>query len=148
MNAVAELRKAGCDWLLIEGGAYGTTCARDGCMPSKLLIAAAETAHTVRCARQFGIEAAAVQIHGGEVFARVRELRDDFVAGVVKNTLKLPEERRLKGHARFRSATSLELDTGEVVEAGAFVIAVGSSSRKLPLLDDVSDFLLLSLIHI
>ena len=31
--------------LLIEGGAYGTTCARVGCMPSKLLIAAAEAAH-------------------------------------------------------------------------------------------------------
>ena len=28
--------------LMIEGGAYGTTCARVGCMPSKLLIAAAD----------------------------------------------------------------------------------------------------------
>ena len=28
--------------VLIEGGPYGTTCARVGCMPSKLLIAAAE----------------------------------------------------------------------------------------------------------
>ena len=33
--------------LLIEGGPYGTTCARVGCMPSKLLIAAAEAAHMV-----------------------------------------------------------------------------------------------------
>ena len=28
--------------VLIDGGPYGTTCARVGCMPSKLLIAAAE----------------------------------------------------------------------------------------------------------
>ena len=28
--------------VLIESGSYGTTCARVGCMPSKLLIAAAE----------------------------------------------------------------------------------------------------------
>ena len=28
--------------VMIEGGPYGTTCARVGCMPSKLLIAAAE----------------------------------------------------------------------------------------------------------
>ncbi len=34
--------------LLIEGGEYGTTCARVGCMPSKLLIAAAEAAEAVR----------------------------------------------------------------------------------------------------
>ena len=31
--------------LVIEDGPYGTTCARVGCMPSKLLIAAAEAAH-------------------------------------------------------------------------------------------------------
>ena len=31
--------------VLIEGGPYGTTCARLGCMPSKLRIAAAEAVH-------------------------------------------------------------------------------------------------------
>ena len=41
--------------LLIEGGNYGTTCARVGCMPSKLLIAAAEVAHQARHADRFGI---------------------------------------------------------------------------------------------
>jgi len=34
--------------VLIEAGAYGTTCARVGCMPSKLLIAAAEAANILR----------------------------------------------------------------------------------------------------
>ena len=33
--------------VLIEGGPHGTTCARVGCMPSKLLIAAADAAHAV-----------------------------------------------------------------------------------------------------
>lgn len=33
--------------VMIEGGQYGTTCARVGCMPSKLLIAAAESAHQI-----------------------------------------------------------------------------------------------------
>ena len=41
--AIAAGRRA----VLIEGGPYGTTCARVGCMPSKLLIAAAEAAHGV-----------------------------------------------------------------------------------------------------
>jgi len=39
--------------VLIEGGVYGTTCARVGCMPSKLLIAAAEAAHSVETASGF-----------------------------------------------------------------------------------------------
>ena len=41
--AVAAGRRA----VIIEGGVYGTTCARVGCMPSKLLIAAAEAGKSV-----------------------------------------------------------------------------------------------------
>ena len=41
--------------LLIEGGEYGTMCARVGCMPSKLLISAAEAAHVARNAAPFGV---------------------------------------------------------------------------------------------
>jgi dihydrolipoamide dehydrogenase len=46
--------------VLIEEGPGGTTCARVGCMPSKLLIAAAEAAHAVRGKRQD--EQAAIQL--------------------------------------------------------------------------------------
>ena len=41
--------------VLIESHAYGTTCARVGCMPSKLLIAAAEATHSARQAGRFGV---------------------------------------------------------------------------------------------
>ena len=40
---------------LIEGGTSGTTCARVGCMPSKLLTAAANAAHQVRHVAPFGV---------------------------------------------------------------------------------------------
>jgi dihydrolipoamide dehydrogenase len=39
--------------VIIEGGEYGTTCARNGCMPSKLLIAGANAAKTIREASLF-----------------------------------------------------------------------------------------------
>ena len=55
LNARREVEKAGGQPLLIESGPYGTTCARVGCMPSKLLIAAADAAHEVAGARRFGI---------------------------------------------------------------------------------------------
>ena len=56
---------AGAKALLIEGGSYGTTCARVGCMPSKLLIAAAEAAHAVHRAVGFGVHAGPPRIVGG-----------------------------------------------------------------------------------
>ena len=55
--------------VLIEGGPYGTTCARVGCMPSKLLIAAAEAAEDVRSAAGFGVRAGPVRIDGAAVSA-------------------------------------------------------------------------------
>ncbi|MFO1205321.1 MAG: FAD-dependent oxidoreductase [Burkholderiales bacterium] len=50
LNARREVEKRGGRPLLIEQGPYGTTCARVGCMPSKLLIAAAEAAHAIDAA--------------------------------------------------------------------------------------------------
>jgi dihydrolipoamide dehydrogenase len=35
--------------LLIEGGPHGATCARVGCMPSKLLIAAEAAIRVAKC---------------------------------------------------------------------------------------------------
>ena len=45
LAAYRAAKAAGASAVIIEGGPYGTTCARVGCMPSKLLIAAAEAAH-------------------------------------------------------------------------------------------------------
>lgn len=115
------------DVLLIEGGSYGTTCARVGCMPSKLLIAAAEVAHNVARAPQFGIHAQAVEINGVEVMARVRGLRDYFVGAVLESVEAIDSAHKLKGYARFIDDRRLQVDNHTRVTANAIVIATGSS---------------------
>ena len=66
--------------VMIEGGPYGTTCARVGCMPSKLLIAAAEAVHQIERAPGFGVHpTGTTRIDGREVMARVKRERDRFV---------------------------------------------------------------------
>src|SRR3546814_17527301 len=55
LSAYRAVKSAGLNAVLIEGGLPGTTCARVGCMPSKLLIAAAEAAHTAASAAPFGV---------------------------------------------------------------------------------------------
>ena len=58
--------------LLIEGDQFGTTCARVGCMPSKLLIAAAESAHSALHTEPFGIFVdGKVRVDGQKVMQRV-----------------------------------------------------------------------------
>jgi dihydrolipoamide dehydrogenase len=87
--------------LLIEAAHYGTTCARVGCMPSKLLIAAAEAAQAVREAHRFGVQAEAPRIDGRAVMQRVRSERDRFVGFVLETIHGWPEATRLFGRARF-----------------------------------------------
>src|ERR1700710_2329900 len=83
-------RKAGAKTLLIDDRFAGTTCASVGCMPSKLLIAAAESAHAARRASHFGVAAGPVTVDGAAVMQRVRAGRDRFVAGVQKDITALP----------------------------------------------------------
>lgn len=117
--------------LLIEAHRFGTTCARVGCMPSKLLIAAADAAQAVRDAHRFGVSAEAPRIDGKAVMHRVRTERDRFV-GFVLNTIQgWPETSRLNGRARFIDAHTLDVD-GQRIAAKAVVIATGSRPRIPP----------------
>ncbi|MDP3841036.1 MAG: dihydrolipoyl dehydrogenase [Oxalobacteraceae bacterium] len=115
--------------LLIEGGPYGTTCARVGCMPSKLLIAAAEAAHAIRAAPAFGVHGGTLRIDGPAVLARVRAERDRFVGFVLDGVEKIPQARRLRGQARFIAADRLQVGPDTEVTAERIVIATGSSPR-------------------
>lgn len=146
LNARREVEKAGKDWVMVERGPYGTTCARVGCMPSKLLIAAAEAAHGVGEAGRFGIEVdpAGVVVDGQAVMARVRSERDRFVGFVVRSTEALPEARRVEGTARFVGPTTVAVDDHTQIAAGTVVLATGSSPWIPPGLDEVGDRLIVN----
>lgn len=128
LNARREVERAGKRWLLIEAGEYGTTCARTGCMPSKLLIAAADTARSARRASVFGLRIAddAIRVDGPAVLARVRRERDRFTRLTATATESLPEAFRLRGRARFTGPNELSIGDHTRVQANAIVIATGS----------------------
>jgi dihydrolipoamide dehydrogenase len=127
MSAYRAAKAEGASAIVIEGGAYGTTCARVGCMPSKLLIAAAEAAHAVSMAPRFGVTTQGVEIDGKAVMARVRSERDRFVGFVVDGVNALPEADRLVGHARFVDDGLLQVGDHTLVRAKSVVIATGST---------------------
>jgi dihydrolipoamide dehydrogenase len=113
--------------LVIESGDYGTTCARVGCMPSKLLIAAADAAHAVSRASLFGVDVAGSRIDGKAVMRRVREERDRFVGFVLDAVESWPARHKLRGKARFVAPHVLRIDDHTEVHAARIVIATGSS---------------------
>ena len=145
LNARREVEKRGGRPLLIESGPYGTTCARVGCMPSKLLIAAADAAHAIDTAPEFGVSAAGGGVvDGAAVMARVQRERDRFVGFMVEATEAIPEAQRLRGHARFVGPTTLEVDDGIRVEARAVVVAAGSQPFVPSPFDHIRDRIMVS----
>ena len=140
LNARREVEKRGGRPLLIESGPYGTTCARVGCMPSKLLIAAAEVAHALDTAPEFGVHAReGLRVDGAAVMARVQRERDRFVGFMVEATEAIPDAQRLRGHARFTGPTTLAVDDRIRVEARAVVVAAGSHPFVPPPFDGIRD---------
>ena len=144
--AVAAGKRA----VIIEGGAFGTTCARVGCMPSKLLIAAAEAAHGIEKWLTFGLRVdGALRVDGRAVMARVRRERDRFVGFVLEGVDKIPARDKLIGYAHFTGPHTLEVQgtDGAVahrVEFGSAVIATGSSPDLPPALRAAGDRLIVN----
>lgn len=127
LAAYRAAKAAGASVVAIEGGEYGTTCARVGCMPSKLLIAAAEAAHQTGIAPGFGVHIdGQVRIDGREVMARVRSERDRFVGFVLRDVERIPDSDRVRGYARFVDDHTLLVDDHTRITAKSVVIATGS----------------------
>lgn len=129
MAAYREARKYVERLLLIENAEFGTTCARVGCMPSKLMIAAADAAHHARQAGVFGVEVPEVRIDGEAVMRRIRDERDRFVGFVRDAVDEFDDAQIVREHARFLDDHRLELSDGRIVEARAIVLATGSRPK-------------------
>lgn len=131
LSAYNAAKKYTDDILIIEAGKYGTTCARVGCMPSKLLIAAADYAHHGQQGDVFGVTYSAPLINGVAIMQRIRKERDRFVGSVVQSVNEFPPENKLEGKAKFISANELDVvktdGTTETVQAKRIIIATGSS---------------------
>jgi len=143
LPAFRSARKHTDNIILIERGIYGTTCARVGCMPSKLLIAAAEAAHSVEEASRFGVYTSKKIIKGEEVMSRVKRERDRFVGFVLEDIENLDKKYHIHKNATFIDDNTLQV--GDLkIESKSIVIATGSSPVILPMFEGLGDCLIVN----
>ncbi|TWX66707.1 dihydrolipoyl dehydrogenase [Colwellia demingiae] len=126
MGAYRAAKKYTDKIVIIEGGAYGTTCARVGCMPSKLLIAAADASYHASQTDLFGIQVDRIKVNGKVVMKRVQTERDRFVGFVVESVEGFDEQDKIRGFAKFQDEHTLQIDDHSQVIAKRIVIATGS----------------------
>ena len=129
LNAMGRVKRAGRDFVLINGGEPGTTCARVGCMPSKAIIQVAEDFHRKSLFDREGIENwEEMRVNIPEAMEHTRDLRDTFVDRVLSNsTDHLSEDVFIEQYARFVEPGVVELEDGQRIRADKFVIATGST---------------------
>ena len=111
--------------LIINAGPWDTTCARVGCMPSKVLISTANRMHDIQHADDLGLQVTA-EIDTAEVMPRVRRLRDRFTQATLDDVNTWPEQHKVSGSARFVNANTVEVN-GQQYQSKSFILAVGST---------------------
>ena len=124
-NAFRQASAQTDDIVIINEGFWTTTCATVGCMPSKLLIAAAARAHDINHSETFGIHST-ISIDGKAVMKRVQAERDHFASFAQKQVDSWDDDKKIAGHAHINAAGNIEVND-ECIEAEHIIIATGSS---------------------
>jgi dihydrolipoamide dehydrogenase len=125
LSARSEVAKLTENYLVFDGGNLGTTCARVGCMPSKVFIQVANDFHTLTKFEKRGFRGQSnVTIDDGAVMQHLRSLRDRFVRAVVGSFDAWQEKHLVRHHARFVDGNTIEAG-GERYQAKKIIIATG-----------------------
>lgn len=142
LSARREVAKKTQDYVVIDGGKLGTTCARVGCMPSKVLIQVANDFYRRKSFDQEGIRGEShLSIDRAATMKHVRSLRDRFVRGVTGSMQAWSDDKLIRGYAKFIDKNTLEVN-GEKIQAEKIVIATGSTPIVPKEFDQYTDFLI------
>ncbi|MDA8226271.1 MAG: FAD-dependent oxidoreductase, partial [Desulfitobacterium hafniense] len=108
--AAIRIAQLGGKVAVVEKDNLGGTCLNRGCIPTKVLIAAADKLATVVNAGEFGIEVGNPTINFERVQARKAEVVETLVNGIhflfKKNKIEL-----IKGIARINTPNLVEVNT-------------------------------------
>jgi len=129
LAAAGKARAAGWRVAVIERRDVGGTCPLRGCVPKKVLVAAAEALDGIGRAGEHGVRVGPASLDWAALMARkegfVRGVSEDFEGSLSRRGITL-----LRGDARFAAPDAVSVD-GRTVSARHFVVATGSEPRTL-----------------
>lgn len=127
LSAASVIKKHTENFSIFHDGPHGTTCARVGCMPSKVLIQIAnDLAHSKKF-EKMGIHGANhLSIDTRKAMAHVQSLRDRFVRGVL-SSVENYGDKIINKRVRILSPNRLIDSEGKEYHTNKIIIATGSS---------------------
>lgn len=130
MGVTVATREAGLTVAMIEPDLLGGTCPNRGCMPKKVLVAAAHGLDEISRAKTHHISVGEPSLDWAALIDREKAM----VAGIPVSLGELMNRRGvevIRGRGRFAGPNAVAVD-GEMLEAKHIVIATGSKPRLLP----------------
>ena len=131
MAAAGAARAAGKSVAMVEGRDVGGTCPIRGCVPKKVLVAAAQVFDQIARASAHHIDVGTPKLD----WPKLIERKEEFIAGVpddFKGSLQKREITLIDGRARFTGPTEIAVGD-DLHTADHIVIATGSVPRTLPI---------------
>ena len=138
MNIVDEALRLGLNLALVDKGPLGGTCANTGCIPSKMLIFAADRIAEIQEARELGIEAEIRNIDFGFIMERMRKSARENREHMKQGIAETKDLDFYEGSGRFVADHTIEVN-GETIKGDKVFIAAGSRPLIPPIkgLEDV-----------
>jgi glutathione reductase (NADPH) len=129
--AASTAREAGKSVLLVESRDVGGTCPLRGCVPKKVLVAAAENLEQIRLSEKHGVTTGPAKLDWAKLIKR----KQTFVKGApesMEKNLKQEGIDVVHDKARFVARNKVEIN-GATYTGKKFVISTGSAPRTLPI---------------
>ena len=130
MGVTVATREAGLSVAMIEPDLLGGTCPNRGCMPKKVLVAAAHALDEIDRALAHHIAVGKPTLDWAALIDREKAM----IAGIPGSLEQLMQRRSvevIRGHGRFTAPHTIAVND-DVLEAKHVVIATGSTPRRLP----------------
>lgn len=139
LDVAVELAQRGLKTAIVEEGPLGGTCLNRGCIPSKMILHAADVAEEIKNSSLFGLNASLKSINFKQVTNRASHIVDKDAREIEHSLRSERNPVLLKGRAKFIGLKTLEVQ-GEKITAKKIVIAAGTRSTIPPIegLDKVS----------
>ncbi|QKW23375.1 mycothione reductase [Kitasatospora sp. NA04385] len=138
-NAVLDDRFADLDVAVVSAGPFGGTCLNAGCIPSKMLVATADVADTVRDAGRHDVDARLREVRWPDVRERVFGRLDAAAAEGEQGRRDAPGTTVYRGTARFTGPRRITVDTADgpvELTADRMVVAAGGRPVVPPVVAD------------
>ena len=111
---------------VIDKDPPGGICLTRGCIPSKMLTAAADVARTVERAGEFGVAVRGWQVDFGEVMQRMHRHIDPEIQSIGQALSHSPEIDYVHGPVEFSEPYTLRAPGGELLRSRRILLGLGS----------------------